>query len=62
MEIKKFERMLSDALVDVQHGVFPSELQKNLHYVNTFERLETPTLTGVRIILNNGSKFDLIIK
>lgn len=49
MKLKEFERMLCDALKDIQQGQFPIELMESLHYVNTFERIDIePSSVGVQ--------------
>lgn len=62
MEIKEFERMLCDSLNDIIDNKTPEELFKQLHFVNTWERLEiSDSSHGLKIILNDGSIFHLEI-
>lgn len=61
MKTTEFERMLCDSLKDIQDGKFPDDLMESVHYVNTLERLELEPSNGVKLILNDGSIFILLI-
>lgn len=63
MDAKEFERMFCDSLNDIIDKKEPEELTEHLHFVDTHERLDVDTDTkGLRIILNDGSMFDVDIK
>ena len=63
MNKKEFERMLCDSLNDIIDQKAPEELHKNLHHVDTWERvgLGAQNERGVKITLNDGSIFHLKI-